>query len=79
MIATREQVKRIYLDTIYELETERFEVIHVRDNKTTGFYEAFLTDEYLQENIAIHGGTIAELYTKVKNHIANAAITFEIK
>jgi hypothetical protein len=79
MIATRENVKKQFLNCVYELETERFEVIHARDNKTTGFYEAFLHDEHLHEDIAIYGATIAELYTNVKERIQNSAITFQTK
>lgn len=75
----KQVVKKFFLEGLYELETKRFEIIHARDNKTTGFYECFAHDGYLNEDLAFSATTIAELYAKTKEHIENAGHSIDLR
>ena len=75
----KQVLKNFFLNGLYELETKRFEIIHARDNKHTGFYECFARDEYLNEDLVFSAPTIAELYAKTKEHIENAGHSIDLR
>jgi hypothetical protein len=70
-MTTKEMINKI-MNEIYALENKRFEILHVRDNKTTGLYEAYIKDEYKDEYLIISEISMSALRNEVKRRLDSA-------